>query len=257
MRRLREVLPKALPRSWQRGLQRGRILAHWKRVAGSPLDRLSEAVRLEEGVLFVEVNDPVLLHHLTYARMEFLKRFEEAFPKAVREIRFTLAKDPWSGLTGSFAEPAAQAEDPKVLEKARALSAHAPPGLEEAVQRAALALLKRRQGEPCPICEAPSPLHPCPTCRRLLKDPLVKKEARRLAQGQAARLEGEPHQVALHLAKEQLKAQVLELFPQVVRAGPEEKEALLPLLADLAGRYAALAGWEALPPAVRSLLGTP
>lgn len=255
VRRLKEVLPLALPRTWRQGLRRGQILAYWKRVAGSPLDRLSEAVRLEDGILFVEVTDPVLLHHLIYARMDFLRKFEEAFPKAVREIRFTLGKRlvPSQGEEGPDGEVQADSRSERAL-KAQLLSANAPPELRAVVERAALALLKKRQGEPCPICETPSPIHPCPTCRRLQSDPVVVKEARRLAQGKPGRLEGEAQKVALHLAKEGLKAQLLDLFPQVVRAAPGEKETLLPLLSDLAERYAALAGWEAVPQAVRSLL---
>jgi hypothetical protein len=254
VRRLKEVLPQALPRNWKGGLRRGQVLAYWKRVAGSPLDRLTEAVRLEEGVLFVEVPDPVLLHHLTYARMDFLRRFEEAFPGVVREIRFTLGRRLEAGPSPEASRP--QEEDLEAQKKAQALSAAAPPGLRAVVERAALALLKGRQGEPCPICETPSPVHPCPTCRRLLEDPVVEKEARRLAQGRPPRLEGEAHRVALHLAKERLKGQLLDLFPQAVGA-KEEREALLLLLSDLARRYAALAGWEAVPQAVRSLIPHP
>lgn len=253
VRRLKEVLPLALPSSWRQGLRRGQILAYWKRVAGSPLDHISEAVRLEDGILFVEVTDPVLLHHLTYTRMDFLRRFEEAFPKAVREIRFTLGKRPVPSQGAEGAEEKVQA-DSQSAQKAQLLSANAPPELRAVVERAALALFKKRQGEPCPICETPSPIHPCPTCRRLQRDPVVVKEARRLAQGKPGRLEGEAQKVALHLAKEGLRAKLLDLFPQVVRAVPEEKETLLPLLSDLAERYAALAGWEAVPQAVRSLL---
>ncbi|MGQ9754047.1 MAG: DUF721 domain-containing protein [Thermaceae bacterium] len=247
MRRLREVLPSAFPKDWQPGLKRGRLLLFWREVVGSPLDQMTEAVRLEEGTLFVAVPDPVLLHHLTYMREAFLQKIDEKFPGMVREIRFALGSRPKPPPPPSPAPPPSEKEKAQ----AKALAQGPPPGLREAAERAALALLLGRKGTPCPICETPSLRHPCATCQRLLKDPLVEREARRLAQGKPPRLEGEAHLVALYLAKERLRSQLLDLLPQATKT---RDESLRPLLADLAERYAALAGWEKVPEGVRTFL---
>ena len=87
--RLKEVIPEALKRAGgKERLRRGLVLAAWREVAGKDLARFTEAVALEEGVLVVHVPDPVVAHQLTYTRLALLRRYEERFPGAVREIRF-------------------------------------------------------------------------------------------------------------------------------------------------------------------------
>lgn len=249
--RLKQVIPEALRQAGgEERLKRGRVLAAWREVVGRELAQLTEAVALEKGVLLVQVSDPVVAHHLTYSRLALLRRYGERFPGMVREIRFQVGR--LEAREGERAQAPNPGPPLELSRKALALAQEAPPGLREPVARAALALLKGRRGDPCPICEAPSEDHPCPTCRRLLHDPAVRKEAERLKRGKPTTLAGEGLLVARHLARESLLQEMRDLYPQALR-----EEGLRPLLQDLAGRFRALFPQEPLPEGVRSLLGRP
>lgn len=243
--RLKELIPEALRKAGgKEKLQRGLVLSAWKEVVGKELARLTEPVALEAGTLTVRVADAVTAHQLTYSRLALLRRYGERFPGVVKEIRFVVGP-----VEPPPSPPASPSENPEAARKALTLAQSAPPELRERVARAALALLQRPRGKPCPICESPSETHPCPTCRRLLESPQVRKEAERLKRGKPTGLEGEAFLVARHLARKGLLAEMEELFPQALREAH-----LRPLLRDLAGRYQALFPHEPLPEGVRSLL---
>lgn len=247
--RLKEVIPEALKKAGGREkLKRGLVLAAWREVVGKELARLSEPFFLEGGTLTVRVVDPVTAHQLTYSRLALLKRYEERFPGAVKEIRFVVGP-----LEKEALEAPKTPENPERLlwasRRALELAEGAPPELREKVARAALALLQKDRGRPCPICQSPSPTHPCPTCRRLLESPSVRKEAERLKRGRPTHLEGEALLVARHLARKSLLEEMEALFPQALR-----DEGFRPLLKDLAKRFQTLFPEEPLPEAVRSLL---
>ncbi|WP_243029987.1 DUF721 domain-containing protein [Thermus altitudinis] len=246
---LKEVIPEALKKAGgKEKLKRGLVLAAWREVVGKELARLSEPLALEGGVLTVRVADPVTAHQLTYSRLALVRRYEERFPGAVREIRFVVG-----ALEQEAPSPQEAPEDPERLlwanRRALELAAKAPPELQQKVARAALALLKQDRGQPCPICHSPSTQHPCPTCRRLLESPWVRKEAERLKRGRPTSLEGEALLVARHLARKSLLEEMEALFPQALR-----DEGLRPLLKDLAKRFQTLFPQEPLPEAVKSLL---
>nr|WP_093007812.1 DUF721 domain-containing protein [Thermus arciformis] len=249
--RLKEVIPEALKRAGgKERLRRGLVLAAWREVVGPSLARLTEAVALEEGTLWVQVPDPVVAHQLTYHRLHLLRRYEERFPGMVKEIRFQVGSPKPQEAPPNPQDPAPPAGVPLAQSrKALALAQEAPPELRDKVARAALALLQRQKGAPCPICQAPSETHPCPTCRRLLGAPMVRKEAERLYRGKPSRLEGEALLAARHLAREKLLQAMRELYPEALRT-----EEFRPLLADLARRFQSLFPEEALPMGVRSLL---
>ena len=245
--RLKEVIPEALKRAGgKENLKRGLVLAAWREVVGRELAQITEAVALEGKTLLVQVPDPVVAHQLTYSRLALLKRYEERFPGMVQEIRFQVG--------GEGKRPG---KEPQVLpgvsleasRKALELAQKAPPEMREAVAKAALALLKRQKGSPCPICQTPSETHPCPTCRRLLEAPWVQKEAERLKRGKPTSLAGEALLVARHLAREALLREMKDLYPEALR-----DEALRPLLQDLAKRFQALFPEEPIPEGIRSLL---
>ncbi|WP_135257339.1 DUF721 domain-containing protein [Thermus caldilimi] len=246
--RLKEVIPEALKKAGgKEKLKRGLVLAAWREVVGKELAQLSEPLALEGGTLTVRVADPVTAHQLTYSRLALLRRYEERFPGVVKEIRFVagpLEKEPEAPKTPENPERLLWAS-----RRALELAEKAPLELREKVARAALALLQKDRGEPCPICGSPSPKHPCPTCRRLLESPWVRKEAERLKRGRPTSLEGEALLVARYLARKQLLAEMEELFPQALREAQ-----LRPLLSDLARRYQALFPHEPLPEGVKSLL---
>ncbi|KHG66406.1 hypothetical protein QT17_00170 [Thermus sp. 2.9] len=243
--RLKDLVPEALKKAGgKEKLRRGLVLAAWKEVVGKELARLTEAVGLEGGTLLVRVADPLTAHHLAYSRLALLRRYQERFPGVVEEIRFLVGP-----LQTPPPPPPKPPENPEAARQAIRLAQEAPPELREKVARAALALFARQTGSPCPICGAPSERHPCPTCRRLLESPAVRKEAERLRRGQAARLEGEALLVAQHLARERLLAEMRELYPEALR-----ERSLIPLLQDLAQRHKTLFPEEPLPEGVQSLL---
>lgn len=247
--RLKDTIPEALKKAGgKERLRRGLILAAWREVAGKELAHLSEPLSLKEEILTVKVADAVLAHQLTYSRLALLKRYEERFPGAVKEIRFVVG-----ALDRDDPSPSEAPEDPErflwASRRALELAEKAPPELRQKVARAALALLKKDRGEPCPICSTPSPQHPCPTCRRLMESPWVRKEAERLKRGRPTSLEGEALFVARYLAKKALSEEMEALFPQALR-----DQGLRPLLKDLAQRLQTLFPEEPLPEAVRSLL---
>ncbi|WP_114313056.1 DUF721 domain-containing protein [Thermus caldifontis] len=245
---LKEVIPEALKKAGgKEKLKRGLVLAAWREVVGKELAQLSEPLALEGDTLTVRVADPVTAHQLTYGRLALLRRYEERFPGAVKEIRFVV------GSLEKKPEAPKTPENPERLlwasRRALELAEKAPLELREKVARAALALLQRDRGEPCPICGSPSPKHPCPTCQRLLQSPWVQKEAERLKRGRPTGLEGEPLLVARYLARQSLLSEMEALYPQALR-----DETLRPLLRDLAQRFRTLFPGETLPEAVRSLL---
>ena len=67
--------------------------------------------------------------------------------------------------------------------------------------------------------------------------------------GQESGLEWDALRAACHLARENLLAQMRDLYPEALRS-----EEFRPLLADLARRYRNLFPQEPLPEGVRSLL---
>ncbi|GAO76660.1 DUF721 domain-containing protein [Meiothermus ruber] len=216
------------------GVRRGQALALWPEIAGPALSELTEADRLEDGVLFVRVVDAVVAHQLTYLREEFLRRYQEKQPGLVQELRFVVGAE----------KKARPQEKPKALPKLnpeeeaqlQELAGRFPQDLQGVILRAGRAILQRQKGNPhppCPICGAPSPVHPCKSCQRLLAAPAVQREATHLTRFPLrARLEGEPLQAARYLAQQKLEAQLRDLLPQVIQQ-PE----LMPILQDTARRY--------------------
>ncbi|RIH88593.1 hypothetical protein Mlute_00554 [Meiothermus luteus] len=229
-----EIIRKILEQSpLQAGLQRGRALLLWPQVVGPILSEMSQAERLEDGVLFVRVPDSVVAHQLAYLREEFLRRYQERLPGVVREVRFQVG--------AVFKQTQAENPPPPSIAPAeeaglQALAERVPPALRQAVLRTGRAVLQRQKASPhppCPVCGAASPEQPCAACQRLLAQPYVQREAGRLACFPLRpRLEGEPLEAARYLAQQRLLAQLQELLPEVVR-NPE----LIAILQDTARRY--------------------
>ncbi|MDW8482404.1 MAG: DUF721 domain-containing protein [Meiothermus sp.] len=177
-----EIIQKILEQNpFQSGLQRGRVLLLWPRVVGPILSEMSQAERLEGGVLFVRVPDSVVAHQLTYLKEELVRRYQEMLPGVVREVRFQV---------GAVSKGKTRAEDPPLppiapAEEAdlQALAERVHPALRQAVMGAGRAVLRKQKASPhppCPVCGASSPKRPCASCGRLLAQPYVQREAARL-----------------------------------------------------------------------------
>ncbi len=230
-----EIVAKILrQKGLSNGIRRGQALALWPEIAGPALSELTEADRLEDGVLFVRVVDAVVAHQLTYLREEFLRRYQEKQPGLVQELRFVVGVEKKARPKN---KPKALPKlDPEEEARLQELAGRSPQDLQGVILRAGRAILQRQKGNPyppCPICSVPSPVHPCKPCQKLLDTPTVQREAARLARFPLKnRLEGEPLQAARYLAQQKLEAQLRDLLPQVIQQ-PE----LMPILQDTARRY--------------------
>jgi len=255
-----EIVAKILrQKGLSQGVQRGRVLALWPEIAGPALSELTEAERLEDGVLFVRVADPVLAHQLTYLREELILRYQEKQPGLVQELRFLVGAE--KKFRPKSEPPALPRLDPEEEARLQKLAQRSPQELQGVILRAGRAILQRQKENPhppCPICGGPSPEHPCKPCQTLLATPAVQREAGRLTRFPLrTSLEGEPLQAARYLAQQRLEAQLHNLLPQVIQQ-PE----LMPILQDTAKRYLQLRTGEKevrahrhlLPPALASLL---
>lgn len=245
--RLKEVIPEALKRAGgKERLRRGLVLAAWREVAGKDLARFTEAVALEEGVLVVHVPDPVVAHQLTYTRLALLRRYEERFPGAVREIRFQVGPSRRKGWRPPRPQtPAAcgrRAARPWPWRKRPLRSSGSgwpgPPWPSSRGSGATPAPSARPRARPIPAPPAAATWK-TPGCGGRRSGSCG---ARRRASG------GRPR-AARHLARENLLAQMRDLYPEALRS-----EEFRPLLADLARRYRNLFPQEPLPEGVRSLL---
>ncbi len=251
-RRASEVLDQVLRKAGlKQGIKRGKVVALWPDIAGPALTDMTEAERLEDGVLFVRVTDSVLNHQLTYMREEFVRRYEQQLPKMVREIRFQVGQ---TERKPKKSQPAPQValsseEENQILQ----LTERAPQDLQRAVFKTARAIKQRQKASPhppCVICGIPQPESPCTNCQKLLAEETVVRESNRLARFPLkTRLEGEPLNAARYLAQSKLEGQLRELLPQAI-----QQPDLLPILQDTARRYLQLRTGEKHVTAYRQLL---
>lgn len=260
-KRAGDLLPKVLKaHGLEPGFKKGQALSLWPRIAGDALAPMTEAYKLEDGILSVRVQDAVAAHQLTYSRAEFLRRYQEELPGQVKEIRFQAGGAPHKK-TAAKAEsglPELSLEEESGIHK---LAESAPAELREVVFKAARAVIRRSKANPnppCPVCGTPSEVAPCPNCQKLLQDAAVKREADRLTRRPlASSFEGELLQAAKYLAAAGLEAQLRELMPQVVK-----EPALMAVLQDTARRYLQLSTGQKevkgylrlLPDTLRSLI---
>lgn len=247
-----EIVAKILrQKGLNAGVQRGRALVLWPEIAGSALNELTEAERLEDGVLFVRVADSVVGHQLTYLREEFIRRYQEKLPGMVQELRFQVGAEKKAK---PKSKPAALPKlSPEEEAELRQLAERSPRDLQGVILRAGKAVLQKQKESPyppCPICSVPSPENPCKPCQKLLAEAAVQREAGRLTRFPLkTRLEGTALSAARYLAQNKLEAQLRDLLPQVIQQ-PE----LIAILQDTARRYLQLRTGEKEVQAYRHLL---
>lgn len=217
------------------GLKRGRVLALWPEVAGEAISHMTEAERLEDGTLFVRVQDSVAAHQLTYTREAYLKKYQQRLPGLVQEIRFQ------AGRTGGKSKPKVKKSTLPALSadeegQARQFAARAPDELKVAIYKTGRAIKQKQKlnlHPPCLICGTADSENPCKSCQRLLNEAVVQKEGQRLKRRPLAqRLEGEPLLAAKYLARTGLEAELRDLLPQIIK-----EPSLMPILQDTAKRY--------------------
>jgi len=68
-----------------------RVLHLWEEIAGEHLAKLAAPVRIDERILYVEVDDPVWLTQLRYMKGDILGRIGRRIKRGVfKDIRFFL-----------------------------------------------------------------------------------------------------------------------------------------------------------------------
>lgn len=70
-------------------------LLFWPRVAGEPLARLTEPLRVNQGVLYIEVSNHVIAQELSLMKDVYVKKINELLGEArVQDIRFRVGTAP-------------------------------------------------------------------------------------------------------------------------------------------------------------------
>jgi predicted nucleic acid-binding Zn ribbon protein len=74
----------------EKAIQQNFAVTRWPEIVGERIAEISEAVRIENGVLFVTVSSPVWRNELVFMKAELMKRINEALKKnIVKDIKFT------------------------------------------------------------------------------------------------------------------------------------------------------------------------
>jgi len=68
-----------------------KIFALWDRIAGEKLAAHCQPVRIDRGILYVEVDDPIWLAQVKYMKADIHAKITEALQKeAIKDVRFYL-----------------------------------------------------------------------------------------------------------------------------------------------------------------------
>jgi len=73
-----------------KAIQQNMAVAQWSEIVGERIAEISEAERIEKGVLFVKVNSPVWRNELVFMKSSLINSVNEALAKnIVKDIKFT------------------------------------------------------------------------------------------------------------------------------------------------------------------------
>jgi len=215
----------------KRGVRRAEAVLLWPQVVGAKVAKFTEAKTLQDGVLFVEVQDSETAMHLSFQRQKFVNVYEVKFGvRDVKDVRFRTGRRP---LLEEPAPPEATIQpDPRALaELARTVShAELSDELTRSAMQAAKAMLTWRAAReadgwvPCTVCAALTPNDKkgrgfCTTCARYAEFPKVRSASRTLAVApdQATPLLSDDERaVAVYGAKAYLTEKLQELLPEVL-----------------------------------------
>ena len=141
----------------KRRLKRAEAVILWPQVVGD-VARFSEAKRLQDGVLIVEVADSETAMHLSHQRHRFIDAYQRRFGVTeLKDIRFRVGKP--AAAPKAAPAPPETAPDPKALASmAKHINTQLPDALAGPALQAAKAMLRTQaaraaQGAPhCDIC---------------------------------------------------------------------------------------------------------
>lgn len=72
-------------------LESVKLFALWDKIAGEKLAAHCQPVRVNKGILFIEVDDPIWLTQLKYMKIDIQAKITEALQKeTVKDIKFYL-----------------------------------------------------------------------------------------------------------------------------------------------------------------------
>lgn len=227
----------------KRRLKRAEAVILWPQVVGD-VARFSEAKRLQDGVLVVEVADSETAMHLSHQRHRFIDAYQRRFGVSeLKDIRFRVGKP--AAAPKATPAPPETSPDPKALASlAKHINAQLPDTLAGPALQAAKAMLRAQaaraaQGAPhCDICgvitqqdtvNAPSKqVALCRACRRYLEHPLVTRATRAIAVNPdrpTPELSDDERLAALWQAERLLQERIDALIPHVL-AEPDQRVVL-------------------------------
>jgi predicted nucleic acid-binding Zn ribbon protein len=224
----------------KRGVRRAEAVLLWPQVVGAKVAKFSEAKTLQDGVLFVEVQDSETAMHLSFQRQKFVNVYRAKFGvRDVKDVRFRTGRRPL--LEEEAPQGVTSQPDPRALaELSRTVAlAELSDELSRSAMQVAKAMLSwraARQAEgwvPCTVCAALTPQGEkprdeqrhekarglCTTCARYAVFPKVRAASRSLAvaPGQPTPLLSDDERaVAVYGAKLYLAEKLQELLPQVL-----------------------------------------
>ncbi|MCF7823104.1 MAG: DUF721 domain-containing protein [Candidatus Marinimicrobia bacterium] len=74
----------------EKAIQQNVAVTRWSEIVGERIAEVSEAQRIENGVLFVKVNTPVWRNELVFMKASLVKNINDALAKnIVKDIKFT------------------------------------------------------------------------------------------------------------------------------------------------------------------------
>lgn len=73
-----------------KAIQQNMAVSRWSEIVGERISQISEAERIENGVLFVKVSSPVWRNELVFMKSNLISSVNEALTKTVvKDIKFT------------------------------------------------------------------------------------------------------------------------------------------------------------------------
>jgi len=92
LKRLGEFLPRVFDRiGVSERLAQQKAVFLWKKVVGRDISKQTEPNRIEQGILFVSVSNPVWMNELVFLKSEIIRKLNELIgQKAVKDIKFYL-----------------------------------------------------------------------------------------------------------------------------------------------------------------------